>query len=180
MKIIKNLFLLTLLLAVIILSFWVSFKLSKNLLVSAKKTTTADLLTIKPADMDKLAANPATQAASSEKQVKISFEVETVPAEPDVKTNADLLAPKIIIGGKQKQAVYRVQSGLFSLKANANTMVQKIKNLGYDAQFDSAGKYFRVFVPAESLNEARLISRTIRAKGYEAIISHANRQAGRK
>lgn len=211
MKIFKNLFLLVVILGVIILSFWVSFLLSKNLLVSAKKTTTADLLTTKPTDIEKFdntIVSPETASASSEKQVKISFEVESVstgnqmpdipedtkevqknaPKEklsiipvkklkPIARSNADYMAPKLIVKNDDESkpkvspvSNYKIQSGIFSKKSNANFLLAQLKKMGYQAQSDTFGKYYRVYVLAENLSEARIAAKNIKAKGYEAVI----------
>lgn len=173
MRIIKNILIFLVLIAVIAGSFWISFLLGKNILTPVKKPPTVELIGTKESDV-------------MEQIGKITFEVESITSglkDSPIATSediADYMTPKIaskrtdkIIEKEVKPslpAAYEIQNGLFSSKANAAALVRTIKGLGYFAQMAKSKKYYRVSTSAQTLIEAKQIAKVLISRNIEAQI----------
>ncbi len=174
MRLLKNLFLFLLLVAVIAGSFWVSFLMGKNILSPVKKVPTIDLITSEANTMDEIAritfeVQSLTLEGAAPKGEKISAK-KTESSEEYMKpkiSHKRTLAPAV----EQKISfAYKIQTGLFASRSNAQALVKSLKKQGYEAQSEISGKYTKVFVPAETLSSAKKIARDLRAKGFEAVV----------
>lgn len=175
MNIIKNILLTLFFIGVIIGSFWISFNIGKVILIPVKKSASVEMITKETPPMP-LASNTI---ASRETVGKISFEVENVPVETSSITDEDydiqtVKKEKPAAKSKPKtvfrKSVYRVQSGLFVMASNAQSLAKKIRNIGLKAQVEIAGKYRKVYVAASNLSEAKRTANKLRSAGFEAII----------
>lgn len=184
MKILKNLFIFLVLVAVIAGSFWISFLLGKNILSPVKKPPTIELVGSKEPDV-------------LEQLGKVTFEVEALTSSLGLTADAkskdkddvavDYMEPKISSKHPSKKASpaptekaqasvsnkngFEIQNGLFALKSNATSLVQSIRKLGYEVQMLKTPKYYRVFTTASTMSDAKQISKILREKGFEAQIT---------
>lgn len=177
MNIIKNILLTLFFIGVIIGSFWVSFNIGKVILVPVKKSPSVEMIT-----RESPTTPPVHDNKSSDPTGKISFEVENVPIETSTITDEDYDVQTVkkektaakskpkMVSRKDAACGIRVQSGLFALAANAQSLAKKIRNLGLNAQVEITGKYKKVYVSARNLPEARLTASKLRSAGFEAII----------
>lgn len=159
MKIIKNIFFVLFLVAVISASFWFSFTLGK-MLMSPKKTTSDNVTSITnhPAELDKIEKEKNIFSADN-----ISLEVEVSPESTSNEVES-IVKDETIVGSK-----YIVQSGIFSVPGNANSLKNKLTRLGFDARI-TQGKLNTVYIPAESLQKAKEISSNLTRNGFEALV----------
>jgi hypothetical protein len=163
-KLIRSLALIIALIAVIILSFWISFLIGNKMLVPIKKIPTQYLIT----DEAKLELPP-----------EISLEVEgltfesgaLVAKKPAVKK--EIPARKQIVRGKPVSAkgAYTVQLGSFSRRANAEALINDLKKKGFVGRLIISGKWFRVDSGSfNSLAPAHSQQKKLSAAGFAGIV----------
>lgn len=74
-------------------------------------------------------------------------------------------------GGGGGTTLYKVQTGAFSVRANADKLVNQLKKDGYDAFVVTEGGLYKVQVGAFSVRaNAEALVRELKSKGYDAII----------
>jgi len=67
--------------------------------------------------------------------------------------------------------VYRVQTGLFRNKANAEVMATKLRNMGYPVAVETAGEFHAVKVGEyDDLEDATELEQKLRRMGYDTLI----------
>jgi cell division septation protein DedD len=157
----KNILLSIMLLGVIVLSFWISFLIGKQMLIPVKKIPTGYLIT-----------GEATLPPPLSPE-KISLEVETVKTAPlsESKTTKPAYTKTTVKKAEPTEEIYYIQSGLFSSKANAQKLVSDLKAKGYEASFKKAGKFYKVTAgEGLTLSEAKSQAAQIKASGFEAIV----------
>lgn len=186
MKVFKNLFLIIILVGVIILSFWISFNLGKNMLMPVtKKIPTADLLTMEADVMEKIGkitfeveslTMEGVQKEASEKTVKKQAPAYMMPKIAEPKRRHATAAQK----AKAVVCAYKVQCGIFASSKNSDALSLKLKKKGFDPIVEKYGKYHRVYVCASGASDAKNIAKRLRAKGFEAVVSLPAGRHGRK
>jgi len=157
----KNILLSIILLGVIVLSFWISFLIGKQMLIPVKKIPTGYLIT-----GEATLPPPLTPE-------KIDLEVETVKSAPpaESKTAKPAYTKRTVQKTEPAESVYYIQAGLFSSKANAQKLVSDLKAKGYEASLKRAGKFYKVTAgEGLTLAEAKSLSAQIKASGFEAIV----------
>lgn len=83
--------------------------------------------------------------------------------------NKRLGAGESITPGK---TLYRVQTGAFTVKANADTLAAKLKSKGFDTYIVQLGGYYKVQVGAYSVKaNAEAMMTKLKAAGYDAFIT---------
>ena len=93
------------------------------------------------------------------------------------------LASKVTIklGGNTSAStgtLYRVQTGAFSKKANADAMEKKLKAKGFDTYMVQSGGLYKVQVGAYSVKaNAEAMMRKVKAAGFDAFITTASGSA---
>lgn len=77
-------------------------------------------------------------------------------------------------GSTEAKTLYRVQTGAFSKKANADALAAKLKADGFDTYNVKAGKYYKVQCGAFAVksNAIKLASQ-LKAKGYQTYVTTA-------
>ena len=83
-------------------------------------------------------------------------------------------------GGSQQPSgtLYRVQTGAYKQKANADAQLAKVKAAGFDTYMVQAGGYYKIQVGAYSKKEnADAMLAKIKAAGFDAFISTKGGQA---
>jgi len=178
MKILKNIFLVVILVAVIILSFWLSFTLGKNILVPTKKVPSSDFLTVEASVLDNIG--------------RITFEVDSVTVEASSpETEEDYMLPKVSTSIKTKKEKVSpspvkakrstetvssyssslvIQLGIFSSYENAKNLAKSLNEKGYYPKISNYGKYHRVYILSGTMAEAQKIAGNIKSEGFEAIV----------
>ena len=67
--------------------------------------------------------------------------------------------------------IYRVQTGLFRNKANAEAMATKLRNMGYPVAVETAGEFYAVKVGEyDDLEDATELEQKLRRMGYDTLI----------
>ena len=83
-------------------------------------------------------------------------------------------------GGSQQPSgtLYRVQTGAYKQKANADAQLAKVKAAGFDTYMVQAGGYYKIQVGAYSKKEnADAMAAKLKAAGFDAFISTKGGQA---
>ncbi|MFA4967227.1 MAG: SPOR domain-containing protein [Candidatus Margulisiibacteriota bacterium] len=173
----RNLALVAALIAVIVLSFWISFLIGKRMLVPVKKIPTQYLIT----DEAKLELPP-----------EITLEVEGLTFEsgafvskkpPLLKKHAvekttlrkhKRAAPVVEIK-KAAIGAYTVQVGSFSHRKNAQALVAGLKQKGFTGTIIVSGKWFKVCSGNfEDKEQAVQYLEKLGASGFEGIVRRDN------
>lgn len=155
----KNIFLIILLIAVVIGSFWISFMMGKQILVPVKKLPGTELVT-----GEATLPPPLTPA-------KLKFEIQgEKKAKPKTTRTLRLrpasCAPKRVERGGD----YFVQVGVFAIKDNADKVISVLTEKGIAAR-QIVGKYHVVIAGSDlSLKSARQLEEKIKSLGLEAVI----------
>ena len=72
----------------------------------------------------------------------------------------------------QTNVLYKVQTGAFSVKSNAENLVDKLKSKGHKAIIITSGKYYKVQVGAFSKKEnAEALLKKLNSQGFSAFIT---------
>ena len=157
----KNILLIIILVGVIILSFWISFLVGKQMLVPVKKlptgfTVTGEATLPPPLTPDKISIEVVTEGIT----VPLK-EVEPSPPPP----------PKVAKKKAPPSGKFCVQTGVFSSYTNAQNLRKKLSGKGFSAKVLKYGKYYRVIAGENiSLSEAKGMAARLRASGFEAIV----------
>ncbi|MBO5176903.1 MAG: N-acetylmuramoyl-L-alanine amidase [Lachnospiraceae bacterium] len=70
-----------------------------------------------------------------------------------------------------EKEIYRVQTGLFRNKANAEAMATKLRNMGYPVAVETAGEFYAVKVGEyDDLEDATELEQKLRRMGYDTLI----------
>lgn len=70
-----------------------------------------------------------------------------------------------------EKEIYRVQTGLFRNKANAEAMAIKLRNMGYTVAVETAGEFYAVKVGEyDDLEDATELEQKLRRMGYDTLI----------
>jgi cell division protein FtsN len=145
----RNLMMVIILVAIIILSFWISFLIGKRMIVPVKKIPTQYLL---------------TEEARPLFPPEITLEVQGVTLE-EIKP----IPVKAAVGA------YTVQLGAFSNRQNAADLAGELKEKGFPSNVKSSGRLYKVFSGSfNDLAEARAYLNKIIAAGYEGIVRRIN------
>ena len=181
MKVIKNIFLVFILIIIIAFSFWISFLLGKNILNPVVK---------EPETIDSL-----TKEASEilEEIGPISFEVETEPFDASLNdynegsnesvtfdtiststtskltnnSNSGNVSVSKVVSPSYK---YKVQIGVFSAYKNAVDLKDLLLRNEFNPEIEKYRYYFRVFLHATDRADAKRLLSHLKNKGFEAII----------
>ena len=182
MHLLKNIFLVVILVAVIVGSFWISFNLGKSFLMPVtKEIKTVDQMT--------------SEADAIIKKIgPVTFEVETgedsspvnvnLPAIADLQADeiktkeVDFMTPKIESKIKKVKktpvdravCAYKVQTGIFSVSNNAEALKTKLQKAGFEPVIEKYGKNLQVYICGESLSDAKMIASRLKAKGFVSVI----------
>lgn len=84
------------------------------------------------------------------------------------------------LGGKTEESgvLYRVQTGAFSKKSNADAMLAKVKAAGFDTYMVQVNGLYKIQVGAYSKkSNAEAMLAKIKAKGFDAFITTKSGQA---
>lgn len=156
MDLIKKLFLVLVLLAVIAGSFWLSFVLGKKMLVPTK--------TLPPKLMPAIVEPTIPESAP-----KITIEVETsIPKE--IETEVVKKEPKVSVV-VQRTGPYKVQAGAFGIYNNAKSLSASLKQKGFNASIIKSGKYWLVYAGSFfSKSSANNLVTSLKASGFEAVV----------
>lgn len=74
--------------------------------------------------------------------------------------------------GANTKVLYRVQTGAFKVKANADALAAKLKAKGFDTYIVQIGGYYKVQVGAYSVKaNAEAMMKKLKAAGYNAFIT---------
>lgn len=74
--------------------------------------------------------------------------------------------------GDSTEKLYRVQTGAFSVKANADAMLAKVKAAGFDTYMVQVGGYYKIQVGAYSVKaNADAMTAKLKAAGFETYIT---------
>lgn len=112
-----------------------------------------------------------TQKIEKAEKVETAITVEAKSAEAwPATTSIEVEKPVKSSRNLTETGYHYVQLGIFSLKSNADGLTQRLKEKGFDAQNEFSGKYYKVFIPAYTLSEARKINDSIRKLGFETTI----------
>lgn len=155
----KNIFLIILLIAVVIGSFWISFMMGKQILVPVKKLPGTELIsgeaTLPP---------PLTPA-------KLKFEIQgEKKAKPKVTRTVSLRPAARKVRSAAARGDYFVQVGVFAIKDNADKVVSVLTEKGI-ASRQIVGKYHVVIAGSNlSLSSARRLEEKIKSLGLEAVV----------
>lgn len=180
----RNLALVVALIAVIVLSFWISFMIGKRMLVPVKKLPMQYLIT----DEAKLELPPEISLEVE----GLTFESGTLVAKKPVRQKKTVPVLKKTFERKElkKQAhkktetmrtetavkgAYTVQAGSFSRRANAQALVSQLIKKGFTGRIIVSGKWYRVCSGsfADSA-QARAYVNKLSASGFEGIIRREN------
>ena len=160
----KNIFLIILLIAVVIASFWISFMMGKQILVPVKKLPGTELISGE-------ATLPPPLIPS-----KLKFEIQGDKKAPVRTTRTVSLRPaarrarSVAPGGD-----YFVQVGVFAVKDNADKVISVLTEKGIAAR-RIAGKYHVVLVGSDlSLKSARRLEEKIKSLGLDAVVRRNNK-----
>lgn len=75
----------------------------------------------------------------------------------------------------ETKTLYRVQTGAFSVKANADAMLARVQKAGFDAFIAKSGGLFKIQVGAYSVKDnAEAMLAKIKAAGFDAFITTAS------
>lgn len=70
-----------------------------------------------------------------------------------------------------EKEIYRVQTGLFRNKANAEAMATKLRNMGYPVSVETTGEFYAVKVGEyDDLEDATELEQKLRRMGYDTLI----------
>jgi len=160
----KNIFLIILLIAVVIASFYISFMMGKQILVPVKKLPGTELIT-----GEATLPPPLTPA-------KLKFEIQGDKKAPKKTTHTISLRPA---ARKAKTSApggdYFVQVGVFAIKDNADKVVSVLTEKGIAAR-QMVGKYHVVIAGSDlSLSSARRLEEKIKSLGLEAVVRRNNK-----
>ena len=73
---------------------------------------------------------------------------------------------------EDEKTLYRVQTGAFSKKANANALAEKLKKAGFDTYIVQSGNLYKVQVGAYSVKaNADAMEKKLKAAGYDTYIT---------
>ena len=178
---VRNIALVVGLVVIIVLSFWLSFMIGKQMLVPTKKLPTQYLITEE--------AKPVLPPEVTLEVQGITLESITLEAVPTIENKP--VEEKIILRPippkKQKAAVviekpvkaisgeYTVQLGAFSHYKNAQTLLKELKSKGFDAEVKSSGRLYKVQSGSfDDMSEARAYLSRITAAGFECVIRRIN------
>ena len=192
----RNLALVVALIAVIVLSFWISFLIGKKMLVPVKKLPTQYLITDEarlelPPEISLevegltfesgvfVAKKPAIRPGwAKQKKVapvmKKTFERKALKKQVQKRTEVTKKT-EIVKSEPAVKGAYTVQIGSFSRRANAQALVSQLKKKGFTGQLIVSGKWFRVCSGsfADSA-QARAYMSKLGASGFEGIIRREN------
>ena len=163
----KKFFLIILLIAVIVGSFWVSFLIGKRMLLPAKKLPES----LTPPQINSIVAEPVI----SDTSLDISIEVETsIPKnKPIVIPESKVEIKKIVKPVVKKvytSGTYKVQVGAFGKYSNAKGQVSNLKKKGYNASISKYGKLWRVLAGSfSSQSSANKLVTKLKASGFDAV-----------
>jgi len=180
----RNLALVVALIAVIVLSFWISFLIGKKMLVPVKKLPTQYLIT----DEARLELPPeislevegltfesgvfvAKKPAQQKKVVPVikkTFERKALKKQVYKKTEGIKIEPAI-------KGEYTVQVGSFSRRVNAQALISQLKKKGFAGQIIVSGKWYRVCSGSfKDSAQARSHMNKLSVSGFEGIIRREN------
>lgn len=72
----------------------------------------------------------------------------------------------------EPKVIYRVQVGAYSVKANAEKMLSKLKAAGYNGFITKVGSYYKVQVGAFSVKaNSEKLAKELKAKGFSTMIA---------
>ncbi|HTY12702.1 MAG TPA: SPOR domain-containing protein [Candidatus Omnitrophota bacterium] len=186
----RNLLLIVVLIAIIILSFWISFMIGRRMLSPAKKLPTAYLLTeeaksVLPPEITLEVEGLTFETAPAERSHKAVKTVKPAPAKVAAAPKkvgkkrpvshkavsaAPVKTPAVSASGK-----YAVQAGAFSRQSNAQALEKELKAKGFSASVRKVGKLFRVDAGRfASASAAKLLEQKLTASGFEAVIRRDN------
>lgn len=73
--------------------------------------------------------------------------------------------------GDDDPEIYRVQTGLFRNRANADAMAVKLRNMGYPVAIETSGEFYAVKVGEyDDLEDATELEQKLRRMGYDTLI----------
>ncbi len=73
--------------------------------------------------------------------------------------------------GDDEDEIYRVQTGLFRNKANADAMAAQLRNMGYPVAIEVSGDFYAVKVGEyDDLEDATELEQKLRRMGYDTLI----------
>ncbi len=185
----RNLLLIVVLIAIIVLSFWISFMIGKRMLTPVKKLPTSYMLTeesrsILPPEITLEVEGltfETTPFETRHKAEKKAPEKKTIVEKRSVKKHAMIgrtTAKKTRIAEPQKNIVptaatgkYAVQVGAFSHRSNAQKLAGDLSAKGYANDVRRIGKLYRVDSGRfNSLSAAKAYLNKLGASGFEGII----------
>lgn len=87
-------------------------------------------------------------------------------------SEADAIAAYLGVKKREEKALFRVQTGAFTKKVNANTLASELQAEGFDTYIIQADGYYKVQVGAynQKANADAVLSQ-LKTKGYEAFIT---------
>lgn len=93
---------------------------------------------------------------------------------PPVALNQEAVPPgklKIIPGlpDKNSTKVYRIQIGAYTGANSANWALTRLKNAGFNAQYEQSGGYYKVFIMGISAQDAPAAASKLGALGFSEI-----------
>lgn len=162
---IRNIVILIILIAIILISFWLSFNLGKKLLMPVKKKPIERIEVTIPEPPPSIAAMQADLAT----QEAIDVEEERTPVTIKPRRGKVVKTYTAAVSGRY----WKVQAGLFSNKSDALALERRLKAAGFDTyvvkKIDS-GKW-RVQIGAyESKQWAEKLRRSLTAKGFDSTL----------
>ncbi len=180
----KNAVLVIVLIAVIILSFWVSFMIGKRMISPVKKIPTSKTMVqggshaILPPEINlevqgiTFEAAEKTGAVKNKAAEKLPVTISEKKPEKE-KVPEKAIAKKVEAGKTEKRITggYVVQVGAFSRKQNAESLVAELNQKGFEASIVRSRKLYKVNAGKyDDLNAAKEQSKKINDSGYEGII----------
>ncbi len=157
----KPLLVFLLLVILIIGCFWVSFSLGRRLLSPSRSAEKIQVAIPEPpasiAHLQKLAA-----AVSLETAKKVKTTVKAPIMKPLIKSKSAV---------KVSKKLYKIQAGLFTKKADALALSEKLNGDGFETSVKKVGGSWRVQTGAfRNLSSAQKLQKSLTEKGYKSTV----------
>ncbi|PIS30450.1 hypothetical protein COT42_03100 [Candidatus Saganbacteria bacterium CG08_land_8_20_14_0_20_45_16] len=152
-----------LLLSIIVGSFWLSFQFGKNLLVPSKSKPATGVEVVIPEVPDNIAT---LQKEMSHKQSGTRLAKKTTPGRA-ASYHKQRAKPALSFEKK----LYKVQVGVFSVKANAKQQLAKLQTKGFEAFLNKVAAGWRVQAGAYTTKKYALLQqKKLTANGFASTL----------
>jgi len=171
---IKGLFTFLILVIVVVVSFWISFQLGKNVLMPVRKISEKKIEAPIPEPPESIRAlqrlrEVMSKEAMKKARVKAGAKVPVKPKRKIVCRAKTAAAP--VVKAAAGKHYYKVQAGWFADKSKADELAGRLKASGFDVFLKKVGGGWRIQAGAyKTKSTAEVLRRKLKEKGFDSSL----------